>query len=40
MSDAKLENQLFCSLENDMRNMANIQQITWKFQNWDFNGIL
>ena len=26
-----------CGLENDMRNLANFHQSTWKFQNWDFS---
>ena len=29
-----------CGLENDMRNMANFHQSTWKWQNWEFDGIL
>ena len=39
-SDAKFEEKLTCGLENDMRNMANFHQSTWKSQNWDFDGIL
>ena len=39
-SDPKLEEELTCGLENDMRNMANFHQSTWKFQNWDFDGVL
>ena len=27
-------------LENDMRNLANVHQNTWKWQNWEFDGIL
>ena len=38
--DAKLEEKLICGLENDMRNMENIHQSTWKCQNWDFDYIL
>ena len=38
--DAKFEEKLTCGLENDMRNMANFHQSTWKSQNWDFDGIL
>ena len=38
--DAKFEKNLTCDLENDMRNMSNFHQTTWKFQNWDFDGIL
>ena len=34
------EEKLTCGLENDMRNMANFHQSTWKCQNWDFDGIL
>ena len=26
-------------LENDMRNLANFYQSTWKSQNWYFDGI-
>ena len=26
-----------CGLENDMRNLANFHQSTWKFQNWDIS---
>ena len=39
-NDAKFEEKLTCGLENDMRNMANFHQSTWKSQNWDFDGIL
>ena len=39
-SDAKLEEKLTCSLENDMRNLANLHQSTRKSQNWDFDGII
>ena len=38
--DAKCEEKLTCSLENDMRNLANFNQSTQKCQNWDFDGIL
>ena len=38
--DAKFEEKLTCGLENDMGNMANVHQSTWKSQNWDFDGIL
>ena len=31
---------LTCGLENDMRNLANSHQSTWKCQNWDFDRIL
>ena len=39
MSDAKFEEKLTCGLENDMSNLANFHQSTWKCQNWDFDGI-
>ena len=39
-SDAKFEEKITCVLENDMRNLANFHQSTWKSQNWDFDGIL
>ena len=39
-SDTKFEEKLTCGLENDMRNMENFHQSTWKSQNWDFDGIL
>ena len=39
-SDAKFEEKLTCSLENDMRNLANFHQSTLECQNWDFDGIL
>ena len=29
-SDAKFEEKLTCGLENNMRNLANFQQSTWK----------
>ena len=35
---AKFEEKLTCGLENDMRNLANFQQNTWKCQDWDFDG--
>ena len=38
-SDAKFEEKLTCGLENDMRNMANFHQSTWKPKGWDFDGI-
>ena len=38
-SYAKFEKKVTCSLENDVRNMANFHQIIWKSQNWDFDGI-
>ena len=39
-SDANFEGKLTRSLENKMKNLANFQQSTRKFQNWDFGGIL
>ena len=39
-SHAKFEEKLTCGLENDMRNLANFHQNTWKCQNWYFHGIL
>ena len=39
-SDAKFEEKLPCCLENDMRNLANFHQSTWKCQNWNFDKIL
>ena len=39
-SDAKFEENLTCGLKNDMENLANFHQSTWKCQNWDFDRIL
>ena len=39
-SYARFEEKLTCGLENDMRNLANFHQNTWKCQNWYFHGIL
>ena len=39
-SDAKFEEKLTCGLENDLRNLADFHQSTWKSRNWDFGGIL
>ena len=39
-SHAKFEKKLTFGLENDMKNLANFHQNTWKCQNWDFDGIL
>ena len=39
-SYAKFEEKMTCGLENDMRNMANFHQSTWKSQNLNFDGIL
>ena len=35
-----LKKKLACVLENDMRNLENFHQSTWKSRNWNFNGIL
>ena len=35
-SDVKFEKKLACSLENNMRNLANFHQSTQKSQNQDF----
>ena len=39
-SDAKFEEKLTCSLENNMRSLANFQPSTGKYQNGDFQGTL
>ena len=39
-SDRKIEEKLIFGLKNDVRNLANFHQSTWKCQNWDFDGIL
>ena len=39
-SGAKFEEKLTCGLKNDMKNLENFHQSTWKYQNWDFDGIL
>ena len=36
----KLKEKLTCCLENDLKNLVNFHQNTWKCQNWDFDGIL
>ena len=38
--DTKFEEKLTCASKNDMRNLANFHQSTWKSQNWDFDDIL
>ena len=38
--NANFEKKLTCDLKNDMRNLANFHQSTWKCQNWGFDGIL
>ena len=39
-SHAKFEEKLTCGLENDMMNLANFHQNTWKCQNVYIHGIL
>ena len=39
-SDAKFEEKLTCCLENNLKNLANFHQSTWKCHNWDFDGII
>ena len=29
-----------CACKNDMKNLGNFHQTTWKSQNWDLDGIL
>ena len=38
--DAKFEGKLTFAFKNDMRNLGNFHQRTWKSQNWNFDGIL
>ena len=39
--DTKFEEKLTCASKNDMRNLANFYQSTWRSQqNWDFDDIL
>ena len=38
--DAKFQEKLTCSLENNMRNLANFHQSTRNFQNWDLHWII
>ena len=38
--DAKFEGKLTFVFKNNMKNMGNFHQSTWKSQNWDFDGIL
>ena len=40
VSDAKFEGKLTFAFKNDMRNLRNFHQSTWKSQNWDFDGNL
>ena len=39
-SHVKFEEQLARGLENDMRNLTNFHQSTWKCQNWDVDRIV
>ena len=39
-TSCKVEEKLTCGLENEMRDFENFHQNTWKYQNWDFDGIL
>ena len=39
-SNENFERKLTCGSKNDMRNLANFHQSTWKCQSWDFDGIL
>ena len=36
----KLEEELACGFENDMRNTANFHKSTWECRKRDFDGIL
>ena len=37
--DTKFDGKLTCASKNDMKNLVNFHQSTWKSQNWDFDGI-
>ena len=37
--ETKFEGKLTCAFKNDMRNLANFHQCTWKSQNCGFDGI-
>ena len=39
-SDSKFDKKLTSSLENNMENLVNFYQSTWKSQNLDLDGIL
>ena len=39
-SHGKFQEKLTCGLENDMGNLTNFYQNTWKCQNWYFYGII
>ena len=38
--DAKFEGKLTFAFKNNIRNLGNFRQSTWKSQNLDFDGIL
>ena len=38
--DKKFEGKLTCASKNEIKNLANFHQSTWKSQNWDVYGIL
>ena len=38
-NDTKSEEKLTCGMENDMRNLANLDQSTQNSQNWDSYGV-
>ena len=39
-ADTKFEGKLICAFKNDMKNLGNFHQSTWKFRNGDFDEIL
>ena len=38
--DAKFEGKLTWASKSDMKNLANFHYNSWRYQNWDFDGIL
>ena len=38
--DRKFEEKLTCAIKNDMKNIKNFHQSSWKCQNCDFDGIV
>ena len=38
--DKKFEGKLTCASKNEIKNLENFHQSTWKSQNWDVYGIL
>ena len=38
--DPKFDGKLICTFKNDIRNLGNFHQSTWKYWYWDFDGIL